>query len=74
MTEEEGDRWIALALLHGPTTMNDNNCDEPGSHDPLHRSHKSRPWWVFRNGICVEDFATRAEAARHYCKHYGIEP
>jgi hypothetical protein len=73
MTEEEGDRYIALALLHGPSTVGDIRGPSRGSHEPLHRASTNR-WWVYRDAICQPYFNTRAEAARHYCKHYGIEP
>jgi hypothetical protein len=86
MTEEEGDRWIALAVLHGPSTVKDIDRTSEvigpgrGTHDPLTKNRNGE-WWVYRSGsdergviLCQPNFETRAEAARHYCKHYGIEP
>jgi hypothetical protein len=83
MTQEEGDRYIALALLHGPSTVNDivrHASGGQGNHDPLHRSERgpfgdrSAVWWVYRDCCCKPNFRTAAEAARHYCRQYGVEP
>lgn len=71
------DAYIALAVLHGPSTVHDIEPDIPsfkdrGNHDPLHRNRTNHLWWVFRNGICAQEFNTAGEAARFYCRHYGL--
>ncbi|RZN09671.1 hypothetical protein CWO91_16720 [Bradyrhizobium genosp. SA-3] len=85
MTEEEGNYYITLATLHGPSTVDDleGGTSERGTHDPLTFSlggvDEPEYWWVFRDAyvtpderLCRRNFDTRAEAARHYCLHYGL--
>lgn len=80
MTEEEGNYYITLAALHAPSTVGDIDITngkgtytgpERGTHDPLNRTIQDC-WWVYRAELCRPDFNTRAEAARHYCRHYGL--
>lgn len=85
MTEEEGNYYITLATLHGPSTVGDIEDSSQlyrGTHDPLTLSRGfggADCWWVFRDAyitpderLCKRNFNTRAEAARHYCRHYGL--
>lgn len=71
MTDDE---CIALALLHAPSTRKDItgvDVAEIPATDPLKKSDELG-WWVYRDIICAPDFDTAGEAARHYCKHYGL--
>jgi hypothetical protein len=78
----DDDFYIALAMLHGPSTFGDIGArgvygsDGPadrGNHDPLHNDSK-HGWWVFRNAIAQANFDTAGEAAKYYCEHYGLLP
>jgi hypothetical protein len=77
MTEEEGNLYITLATLHGPSTRDEICDDDHNPHAPLVKG--AAGWWVDRdpclddnNFLYDRDFPTRAEAARHYCLHYGL--
>lgn len=71
MTKEEGELYITLATLHGPSTREEvAHEQEDPEHDPL--THTKSGWWVWRDVACQPTFYTREEAARHYCLHYGL--
>jgi hypothetical protein len=71
MTTEEGEYYITLAMLHGPSTIDEVKSRITATHDPLNRT-LAGTWWVYRDAICGQDFDTQAEAAYHYCEHYGL--
>ena len=73
MTDASDDYCIALATLHGPSTIADAD-GRIGPQDPFvfDAIGAPTPWWIRRDGLYYPNYATRAEAARAYCKHYKL--